>query len=228
MKKKIMIVEDDVDISSMIEYNLNAEGYESCKVDNGLHALQMVKKFKPDLIILDIMLPGMNGFEVCKKLKADEDMAHVSIIILTVKNSETDIVLGLELGADDYVTKPFSPRILLARIRNVLRRESDSQKNLSVLNYKDLSINFERREMRYKDKYIQMSKTEFEILSLLASKPGKVFSRNLILERCWPDGVFVVDRSVDVHINSIRKKIGDLGDEIESIRGIGYRLKDDE
>ncbi len=226
MKKKILIVEDDTDISSIVEYNLQEEGFQTRIVDNGIEALKVVKIFRPDLIILDIMLPGMNGFDVCKKIRSDEITAVIPIIIITVKSSEVDVVLGLELGADDYVTKPFSPRVLIARIKNILKRDSEQHKISPTINYYSIYIDTEKREVYLDGKVIQLSKTEFEILALLTSKPGKVFSRNFILERCWPDGVFVVDRSVDVHINSIRKKIGKMASCIESIRGIGYKVKE--
>lgn len=226
MKKKILIVEDDSDIASMIEYNLREEGFDTRIVGNGLEALTVAKMFHPDIIILDIMLPGLNGFEVCKKLKSDEKTSSAAIIMLTVKASETDVVLGLELGADDYVTKPFSPRVLIARVKSILRRETEHQKPVTKINYYSLTIDLEKREVWLDDKLILLSRTEFEILALLTSKPGKVFSRNTILERCWPDGVVVIDRSIDVHINSIRKKMGAIASNIESIRGIGYRVKE--
>lgn len=195
-------------------------------IDNGTDALKTAKKFQPDLALLDVMLPGVDGFEVCKRIKSDDKTSSIPVIMMTVKSGEVDVVLGLELGADDYVTKPFSVRVLLARVKNILKRKEDRESPASRVKYKDLIIEREKREVDIKGRKIHFSKTEFDILALLAGKPGKVYSRNTILERCWPDGVFVVDRAVDVHINSIRKKLGDMGDSIESVRGIGYRMKE--
>jgi len=226
MKKKILIVEDDTDLTDMIDYNLRQEGFTTRVVDNGLKVLSMAKMFRPDLIILGLVLPGMDGFEICKRLKSNEKVSHIPILILTVKSSEVDMVLGLELGADDYVTKPFSLRVLLARIKNILRRGDDHYKPPSRINYYSLSIDSENRAVLLNQKRINLSKTEFNILALLASKPGRVFSRDSMLEKCWPDGVFVIDRAVDVHINAVRKKLGRMASRIETVRGIGYRMKE--
>lgn len=226
MKKKILIVEDDTDLADMLDYNLRQEGFSTRIVSNGLEATRAARTFGPDLVILDLMLPGIDGFEVCKRLKSDERTSHISILMLTVRSSEVDTVVGLELGADDYMTKPFSVRVLVARIKRILHRAEDQQRISSPIKYHNLLIDRENREVLLGDRRIDLSKTEFDILALLASKPGRVFSRNLILERCWPDGVFVVDRTVDVHINSIRKKLGEMGSHIETIRGIGYRMKE--
>ena len=225
-KKKILIVEDDTDIASTLSYNLREEGYHARMVTNGKDAIPEVKSFRPNLVLLDIMLPGMDGFEICKHLKADPKTAAIPVIMLTVKSNDVDVVLGLELGADDYVTKPFSIRVLLARIKKILTREESRQEIPSHVKYYSLTMDRDKREVWLEDQAKHFSKTEFDILLLLASKPGRVFSRNYILDHCWPDGVFVVDRTVDVHINSIRKKLGELASHIESIRGIGYRLKE--
>lgn len=224
--KKILLVEDDADIASTVEYNLSQEGYNPKVVSNGADSIITVRKFKPDLILLDVMLPGMDGFEICKRLKADDRTRDIPVIMLTVKSSDVDVVLGLELGADDYVTKPFSIRVLLARVKNILKRAEGAAHLPSTINYHDVVIDRERREIYVGEEKKHFSRTEFDILALLASRPGKVFSRNSILENCWPDGVFVIDRSVDVHINSIRKKLGDVGANIESVRGIGYRIRE--
>ncbi|MBN1902949.1 response regulator transcription factor [Candidatus Sumerlaeota bacterium] len=224
--KKILIVEDDPDIASTVDYNLRQESYKTEIIQDGREVLDAAKTFKPDLILLDIMIPGLNGFEACKLLKNNEKTSSIPIIMVTVKSNEVDVVLGLELGAADYVTKPFSVRVLLARIRNVLRREDDKEKPPAIIHYHSLVIDREKREIHLDKRLIHFSKTEFEILTLLASKPGRVFSRNALLQNCWPDGVFVLDRTVDVHINSIRKKLGKSAGYIESIRGVGYRLKE--
>jgi DNA-binding response OmpR family regulator len=172
------------------------------------------------------MIPGLDGFEVCKLLKNNDKTASIPIIMVTVKSNEVDLVLGLELGAADYVTKPFSVRVLLARIKNILRKDDDREKPPAIINYYCIMIDRDKREIYLNERLLHFSKTEFEILSLLTSKPGHVFSRNTLLQHCWPDGVFVLDRTVDVHINSIRKKLEKWGDFIQSIRGIGYRMKE--
>jgi len=224
-KKRVLIVEDDPDIAEAIEYNLQQERFTPRVVADGARAIPEVNAFSPDLIVLDVMLPNMDGFEICKQLKSDPPTAHIPILMLTVRSSEVDVVLGLELGADDYVTKPFSPRVLVARIRNLLRREkAPLSPESAVISYSGLTINREKREVAVDGRKAPFSKTEFEIVALLASKPGKVFSRDSILSKCWPEGVFVVDRSVDVHINSIRKKLGKRGKLVETVRGVGYRM----
>jgi DNA-binding response OmpR family regulator len=225
-KTRILIVEDDPDIAETIEYNLQQEGFATRSVDDGLRALKEVEAFRPDLIVLDVMLPGLDGFEICKRLKSEERTNKIAVLMLTVRSSEVDVVLGLELGADDYVTKPFSPRVLVARIKTLLRREKTAAPEAGRIEYAGLVINRDKHEVLVEGDPVPFSKTEFEILAFLASKPGKVFSRDLILESCWPDGVFVVDRSVDVHINSIRKKLGPLGGHVETVRGVGYRMRE--
>ncbi|HPB29902.1 MAG TPA: response regulator transcription factor [Candidatus Sumerlaeota bacterium] len=225
-KKKVLIVEDDADIASTVEYNLQQEGYEVRVVEDGRNAFPTAKSFQPDIVLLDVMLPGMDGFEICKKIKSDERTADIPVVMLTVKAGEVDVVLGLELGADDYIAKPFSVRILMARIKTVLKRREEIGKETARIKYRNMIIDREKREVLVDGQDVHLSRTEFEILALLVSKPGKVFSRNTILERCWPDGVFVVDRAVDVHINAVRKKIGLLSACIQSVRGIGYRARE--
>lgn len=226
MKNRILIVEDDPDIAEAIEYNLQQEGFSTRVVGDGARALPEAHSFRPDLVVLDLMLPGMDGFEICRRLKSDEKTRKTAVIMLTARSSEVDVVLGLELRADDYVTKPFSPRVLLARIRNLLRREAaPTDAANAVISYPGLTIDREKHEVAVEEKVVPFSKTEFEILALLVSKPGKVFSRDAILGHCWPDGVVVVDRSVDVHINSIRKKLDKVGGLVETVRGVGYRMR---
>ncbi len=227
-QKRILIVEDDLTIAETLAYNLTHEGYDIRTTDNGHDAIDLVRSFRPDLVLLDVMLPGMSGFEVCQRLRADPLTAKTPIMILTVRSSETDVVYGLDLGAQDYVTKPFSPKVLLARIRSLLRRDKDEVEALPAkIAYHGLAIDTEKREMVLNGRVLNFSKTEFDILALLCSRPGKVFSRQNILDRCWPRGVRVVDRSVDVHINAIRRKLGArLRPCVETIRGIGYRMKE--
>lgn len=226
-RRTILIVEDDPSIAEILEYNLNHEGYETRKAGDGLQALEEARREPPDLVLLDLMLPGMNGLDLCRHLKADPATAAAPVIMLTVRSSEQDVVTGLDSGAEDYITKPFRPRELLARVRSVFRRDREGAgggKNL--LSCHGLVLDLEKREALLEGKPVALSKTEFEILALLMTRPGKVFSRAEILRRCWPEGVRVVDRSVDVHINSIRKKLKRLRVAIETVRGIGYRVKE--
>ncbi len=225
-KKKVLIVEDDADIAATVEYNLQQEGYEVRVVEDGRNAFPVAKSFQPDIVLLDVMLPGMDGFEICRKIKSDERTSGIPVVMLTVKAGEVDVVLGLELGADDYIAKPFSVRVLMARIKTVLKRREEISKETPRIKYRNMIIDREKREVLVDGQDVHLSRTEFEILALLVSKPGKVFSRNTILERCWPDGVFVVDRAVDVHINAVRRKIGGLSACIQSVRGIGYRARE--
>ncbi|GAB4318723.1 MAG: response regulator transcription factor [Candidatus Sumerlaeia bacterium] len=225
-EKKILIVEDEPDIARAIQYNLTQHGYRTHTAGDGLSALEAARSFQPHLIVLDIMLPELDGFEVCRRLKADERTASIPILILTVRSDEADVVKGLELGAEDYVVKPFRPRELTARIKAILRREEKPNPPVPEIHYYQLTIIRDKREALMDGVPLALSRTEFEIVALLASSPGRVFSRQAILEQCWPQGVFVIDRSVDVHINSIRRKLGPLGRHVETVRGIGYKMRE--
>ncbi len=226
LKEKILIVEDDGDIIELLEYNLKREGYRVVSSDNGEEALDAIKKEMPQLIILDLMLPGIDGLEVCKILKQDEKLKQIPIVMLTAKGEESDIVVGLQLGADDYVSKPFSPKVLTARIKALLRRQE--QKNIPVQLRKigSLIINIPKHRVLYKETDLSLTKIEFNILEFLSRHPGRVFTRDQIMDSAWKEGKFVVDRAVDVHIRSLRKKLKSGSDIIETVRGIGYRFKE--
>lgn len=223
----ILIVEDDEDILELVRYNLAKEGYEVTGVRSGEDAIESVDSAKPDLIVLDLMLPGLDGLEVCKRVKKDEKARHISIVMLTAKGEEADIVTGLELGADDYITKPFSPKVLLARVRAVLRRKSrGSPDDTSVIQIGDLIIHPGRNEVLLHDEPIELTFTEFRILQFLAGRPGWVFTRDQIVDAVRGEGYPVTARSVDVHIVGLRKKLGSAREIIETVRGIGYRFKE--
>jgi len=225
-KEKILVVDDEEDILELLKYNLSREGYQVSCTTSGEKTLSLVETETPDLILLDLMLPGMDGLEVAGRLKNKSDTKKVPIVMLTAKGEEADIVTGLELGADDYVTKPFSPRILLARVRAVLRRkEHRFQDNTSVIHIHNLAIHPGRHEVTVNGNPVQLTYTEFGILSYLARRPGWVFTRSQIVDEVRGDDYFVTDRSVDVQIVGLRRKLGSAGEYIETVRGVGYRFK---
>ena len=223
-KGRILIVDDEEDILSLVEYNLRKEGYRTIGVKTGEAALQLVEEETPDLIILDLMLPEMDGLEVCRILKSNENTSDIPIIMLTAKGEETDIVVGLEIGADDYVTKPFSPRVLLARTKALLRRKTKEPISKEIIQVENLVIDTGKYLVTIEGKPISLTSTEFNLLRFLAQHRGKVFTRNQLLDNVWKDETFVIDRTVDVHIRSLRKKLGSAANLIETVRGVGYRL----
>ena len=224
-KRKILIIEDDRDIVEMLDYNLKEEGYETISALNGEQGIALAGKERPDLIILDIMLPIIDGFEVCRILKNDDRVAHIPIIILSAKSQETDKVVGLELGADDYVTKPFSPRELIARTRAILRRGRAEHIN-NRIQRGEITIDRTRHKVTVGGKEISLTSTEFKLLEFMARRPGAVFSRSQILDAVAGDDAVVCDRTVDAHIKSLRHKLGPAKNYIETIRGAGYRFKE--
>ncbi|MBW1927096.1 MAG: response regulator [Deltaproteobacteria bacterium] len=227
VKQKILVVDDEEDILELLKFNLSREGYQVLCAVSGEQALRLVRSENPDLIMLDLMLPGIDGLEVTRRLKNDPDTKNLPIVMLTAKGEEADIVTGLELGADDYITKPFSPRILIARIRAVLRRRIKGQtEETSVLRIHDLEIDPGRHEVLVNEKPVQLTFTEFGILNYLARRPGWVFTRFQIVEAVRGEDYPVTDRSVDVQIVGLRKKLGPAGKYIETVRGVGYRFKE--
>ncbi|HID94796.1 MAG TPA: response regulator [Candidatus Latescibacteria bacterium] len=224
-KGKILIVDDEEDILTLLAYNLQKEGYRTVGVKTGEAALQLVEEENPDLIILDLMLPEIDGLEVCRILKSNEKTSAIPIIMLTAKGEEADIVVGLEMGADDYVTKPFSPRVLSARVKALLRRKTTEPIPEEIIKVEDLIIDTGRHLVTVKGNHISLTSTEFNLLQFLAQHRGRVFTRNQLLDNIWKGEAFVIDRTVDVHIRSLRKKLGDAADLIETVRGVGYRLK---
>jgi len=226
-KKKILVVDDEEDILKLIKYNLLNEGYSVECVTSGEDALKKVGSELPHLIILDLMLPGVDGLDACKQIKNDAKTAHIPIIMLTAKGEEPDIVIGLELGADDYITKPFSPRVLMARIKAVLRRgEKIKFDPANTIAIHELVINPTHHQILLNGKEIELTTTEFEILRFLTQRPGWVFTRNQIINAVRGDDYAITDRSVDVQIVGLRKKLMSAGKYIETVRGVGYRFKE--
>lgn len=226
-REHILVVDDEKDILELVEYNLAREGYQVTCVATGEEGLKAAKTAPPDLVVLDLMLPGVDGLEVCRRLKADPKTQHVPIVMLTAKGEEADIVAGLELGAEDYITKPFSPRVLVARARAVLRRRAgEPVDETSVIGIGGLVIHPGRHEVLVEGEAVHLTLTEFRILHFLARRPGWVFTRYQIVEGTQGEEVVVTDRSVDVHIVSLRRKLGPCGSCIETVRGVGYRFRE--
>lgn len=225
--ESILAVDDEEDILELLRYNLAKEGYRVTCVGSGEEALAAARAHPPDLILLDLMLPGMDGLEVCRALKGEAPTRQIPIIMLTAKGEEADIVIGLELGADDYVTKPFSPRVLLARVRSLLRRRTAGLPEAGAsLKVHELVINPGRHEVLLKGRPLDLTATEFRLLHQLARRPGWVFTRTQIVDAVHGEDYPVSDRSVDVQVVSLRKKLGSGGKYLETVRGVGYRFKE--
>jgi two-component system phosphate regulon response regulator PhoB len=226
-KEHILVVDDEEDILELVQFNLEREGYRVSTSDSGETAIQNAVDKQPDLIVLDLMLPGLDGLEVTKFLKGDQKTRDIPIVMLTAKGEESDVVIGLELGADDYVTKPFSPKILIARIKAVLRRkgqrDEDSSETVKIHN---LIIHPGRREVLVEGKPVELTYTEFGVLQFLVKRPGWVYTRNQIVDAVKGDDYFVTDRTVDVQMVGLRRKLGPAGTYIETVRGVGYRFKE--
>lgn len=226
-RTQILVVDDEPDILELVQYNLMRDNYDVVCVETGEEALARVSTRPPHLIVLDLMLPGVDGLEVCRTLKRDSRTATIPVVMLTARGEEADIVAGLELGADDYLTKPFSPRILLARIRAVLRRQQPEPVAAdTAVTYRDLVLHPGRHEALVQGKPVPLTPTEFRILHWLMQRPGWVFTRHQLITAAQGDDVSVTERSVDVHIVSLRRKLGAYGEAIETIRGVGYRLQE--
>ena len=225
-KAKILVVDDERDIIELVSYNLEKEGFKVISATDGEKALELVSSDKPEVIILDLMLPGIDGLDVCRELKKNDQTSSIPVIMLTAKGEESDIVIGLELGADDYITKPFSPRVLVARVKAVLRRIESKKEEDKIVRIDQLCIDLLRHQVTLKDKTLALTSTEFNLLTLFVQNRGKVFTRDQILDRAWKDESFVVDRTVDVHVRRLRKKLGQASRFIETVRGVGYRFKD--
>ncbi len=226
-KAKILVIEDDEDIQELIKYNLAKEGYQVVSADTGENGLDVARVEKPDLVVLDLMLPGIDGLEVSKLLKADSTTANIPIVMVTAKGEESDIVTGLELGADDYVTKPFSPKVLIARIRACFRRNAQRPVDQnSVIKINELVIHPGRHEVLISGKPVKLTLTEFKLLHFLASRPGWVFTRYQIVDAVRGEDYVVTDRTVDVQVVGLRKKLRGYGKHIETVRGVGYRFRE--
>lgn len=224
-KTTILVIDDEKDLLELVRYNLEKEHLAVITASNGKDGLEIVRQHHPDLAILDLMMPGMNGMEVCRQLRSEPLSADLPIIMLTARADEADRVVGLEAGADDYVTKPFSPRELLARVRAVLRRAKKSGQVERVVRSGELKINVPTHEVSYGGTSINLTATEFRILEFLASRPGRVMSRDQIIDAALGRDAAVVDRTIDVHMNALRKKLGEGGEQIETVRGFGYKFR---
>ena len=224
MNETIAIVDDESDIVELVAVNAEKAHYRIKKLYDAESLFRYLSGETPDLIILDLMLPDMDGFEVCKALKSKDRFAAIPIVMLTARDEETDKIIGLELGADDYVTKPFSPRELLARVKAVLRRNIAPAPSKTIIIDKAFTIDCEKYEVDIKGEKVDLTTTEFRILELLASRRGRVFSRESILQHLWGDEKTVIDRTIDVHIRHLREKLGPMGSLIKNMRGVGYKL----
>jgi len=225
-RPKILVVDDEEDIRELVRLNLTREGYEVLDCETGEQALSLSRSKTSDLIVLDLMLPGIDGLEVCRRLKADPKTAAIPIVILTAKGEDADVVTGLEIGADDYIVKPFSGKVLVARIRRLLRKATGPANGQDIVKIHDLTIDPARHEVRAGDNKVDLTRTEFNILRALARRPGLVLSRYQIVDAVHGSDYPVTDRAVDVQIVSLRKKLGPCGEYIETVRGVGYRFRD--
>ncbi len=223
-KKTILLIEDEEDIAALIKLQAEISGYRLQVETDGINGFKAVEREKPDLVILDIMLPGMNGLDVCRKIKTNAELKTTPVIIISAKNEELDVVLGLELGADDYVAKPFSPKVLFSRVKAVLRREKETEKQSKTMAFGDFVLEIDRYLLRKKDKYIPITLSEFGILKRLLFNRGRVLTRGQLLDDVQNDDAFIIDRNIDVHIASLRKKLGPHFLWIETVRGVGYRF----
>lgn len=224
---RIVVVEDEEDIRELIEHHLGREGYKVSAAAEGKRGLELIRREVPDLVLLDLMLPGMDGLEICREIRADERIAHVLVLMVTAKAEEADVVLGLGLGADDYISKPFRPRELVARVKSALRRSkraSEPKESEAKIVRGDLCIDPSRHKAYLGDRELGLTATEFKLLWTLARRPGRVFKREDLLEASRGDSAVALDRSVDAHIRSVRKKLGEARDLVETVRSMGYRF----
>lgn len=226
MKKgTILVIDDEKDLIELVRYNLEKEGFDVIAATDGQAGLEVVKKHRPDLVVLDLMMPGLDGLQVCQRLRTDPRAGRIPLIMLTAKATEADRVVGLELGADDYITKPFSPREVIARVKAVLRRSVPQQDDRQLIRNGDVTIDLSGHEVTYRGQRVSLTATEFRILEFLAARPGRVFSRDEIIDAALGNDTAVFDRTVDVHITAIRRKLGDGGEQIETVRGFGYKFR---
>jgi two-component system, OmpR family, alkaline phosphatase synthesis response regulator PhoP len=223
-KTTILVVDDEQDLLDLIEYNLKKEGYDVLKAENGVEGIRVAKDRRPNLVLLDIMMPKMDGIQTCEQMRSDPDLKHIPIIFLTARSDEKTEIEGLDKGADDFITKPISTTKLLSRIKAVLRRFDETEEEVQKLEVHDLKIDKDRYIVKRGDEEFQLPRKEFELLYYLASRRGKVRDRQTLLNKVWGDNIYVVDRTVDVHVRKIREKLGDH--YIETVKGVGYRFKD--
>lgn len=226
-KKRILLIEDEEDIAALIKLQGELSGYKIHVEVDGVNGYRAIERDKPDLVILDVMLPGQNGFDICRKIKSNPELKNIPVLMLSAKSEEIDVFLGLELGADDYVSKPFSPKVLFSRIKAILRRGKDPEKQVKLLSFGDFSLDISRYLLKKSGNPVMITLSEFGILKRLLLNKGKVLTRNQLLDDIHNDDAFIVDRNIDVHIAALRKKLGPNFHWIETVRGIGYRLREE-
>ncbi|HET9136323.1 MAG TPA: response regulator transcription factor [Candidatus Kapabacteria bacterium] len=229
MSKTVLVVDDEKDIRDLLAYNLSKEGFAILTAADGNEALKALDEHPVALVVLDIMMPGLDGFEVCKRIRATDAIKNLPVIFLTARSAEVDQIVGLELGADDYIQKPVSPRVLVARVKSILRRTNERTPKLEVpevdqVTIDDLEIDRGSYRVKLGGKEVFFPRKEFELLYYLATHPGRVFSRDSLLNQIWGEGAYVVERTVDVHIFKVREKLGRMGERIETVKGVGYRF----
>ena len=226
MKKKIYVIDDEIDLQEILKVNLTKEGYDVMAFPSAEKALDSIDKNRPDLIVLDIMMQGISGYDFCKKMRSEPDYKSIPIIFLSAKSEEFDKVLGLELGGDDYVTKPFGIKELISRVKAIFRRSEIREQNTGdVLKYEGIELDADKYQLKVDGKPVKVTKTEFNLLYLFLKNPGKVFTRDNIINSVKGDDIYVIDRTIDVHIMNLRKKIGKYKDLISTFSGVGYGLK---
>jgi phosphate regulon transcriptional regulator PhoB len=226
-KHTVMIVEDEKDILDLVEFNLRQADCEVVRAQDGLEALRLIEQTRPDLVILDLMLPKMDGKEVCRRIRQREETRAIPVLMLTAKSDEVDRIIGFEIGADDYMTKPFSPRELVLRVQAILRRTREQVLAPQILRFGDLAIDPERHRVEVQGNAVELTATEFRLLHYMASRPGRVLSRETLLDRVWGYAYEGYARTVDTHVRRLRQKLGSSRDRIETLRGLGYRFKED-
>ena len=227
MQPTVLVVEDEQDILDLVEYNLAEEGFKVIRAEDGLTALEKVQRERPDAVVLDLMLPGLDGKEVCRRIRQDEDTRHIPVIMLTARADEIDRIVGLELGADDYLTKPFSPRELVLRVKALMRRTRPEPEAPSTLRFPGLTIDPDRHRVEVEGGYVELTATEFKLLHHLASRTGRVQTREMLLDEVWGYPYEGYARTVDTHVRRLRKKLGNQKDRVETIRGVGYRFREE-
>ena len=225
MNNKILLVDDDIDILEILQYNLRKSNFIVETASNGIIAIEKALKFKPDLIVLDVMMPNMDGIECCEKLRELPELENVMITFLTARNEDYSEIAGLEAGADDYIDKPIQPKVFVAKIKSLLRRRLSIEQN-DIITFNDITIEKSKFKVKFQEKEVKLARKEFDLLVLLFSDPGKLFTREEIMNRVWKDDSFVGDRTIDVHIRKLRQKFGN--NLINTIKGIGYQLKENE
>jgi two-component system phosphate regulon response regulator PhoB len=226
MANRILVVDDEPDILELTRFALVQEGFEVETAATGDEALAQVRRTRPDLIVLDLMLPDRPGTEVCRTIRSDAHLTDVPVIMLTARTDEVDRIVGFELGADDYVTKPFSPRELCLRVKAILRRGRPAEGKQELLQHHELALDIERHQCRYRDEEVTLTAKEFLLLAALMRRPGRVLTRERLLEEVWGEGIAVTHRTVDTHMKRLREKLGPAGDLIDTVRGVGYRFRE--